>query len=307
MMTDTASGGFWSSGNTAVATIIAGTGAMTGVSAGSATITYMLATGCSVTRMVTVDPAPATITGGTTICQGSTSTLANTTVGGFWSSSNASIASVSAVIPGLVTGVAAGTVNISYTLPTGCFTSMPVTVNAAPAVGIISGSASVCVGSFTHLDNPISGGTWSSGNTAVATLSGMPGNVLGVAAGTAAISYVVTNSCGVAYATRVVTVIALPDAGTITGATTVNTGSTITLSNAAGGGAWISSNTTIANVGSTGIVSGISGGVVTISYSSEVCYREPAFCFPYYRGDGSMPGIKCNPEPCNHWRYMEQQ
>src|SRR5262249_8352417 len=49
-------------------------------------------------------------------------------------------------------------------------------------------------------------------------------------------------------------------------------GNTITLSDAAPGGSWSSSGTSIAAVGTNGIVSGVAAGLVTISYAvTNIC------------------------------------
>jgi len=113
--------GAWSSSNTAVATVNASTGVITGVGAGTATITYTITGGCGGTissaKSITINAIPsltATI-GATTICSvGSSATLSNTTVGGVWSSSNTSIATVDAY--GVVTGIALGTSTITYAI-----------------------------------------------------------------------------------------------------------------------------------------------------------------------------------------------
>lgn len=84
---------------------------------------------------VNTTPAVADITGASTLKAGATTTLASTTAGGLWSSSNTSIATVSS--SGVVTGVAAGTVTITYTVTaSGCAgsktKSLTITANAAP-------------------------------------------------------------------------------------------------------------------------------------------------------------------------------
>jgi hypothetical protein len=81
-------------------------------------------------------------------------------------------------------------------------------VNASPSAGTITGSSAVCAGSTITLSNTTTGGTWSSSNTAIATV-GSTGIVTGVASGTVTISYTVTNSCGTATAIKVITVNAL--------------------------------------------------------------------------------------------------
>src|SRR5271166_4232581 len=83
----------------------------------------------------------------------------------------------------------------------------------------ISGSSSVCVGSSIPLSDLNSGGIWGSSNALVASVDGS-GNVSGVAAGIAVISYSYVNiSFALVIDTMSVTVNPLPDAGTITGVT----------------------------------------------------------------------------------------
>lgn len=140
-LTDATTGGVWNSLNTSIATIT-NTGVVTGIAAGTVTITYTVtnAGGCSASSSTTVTvnalpTAPAAIGGVTSVCQGSTTTLTETTTGGVWSSSSTSIASVST--KGVVTGIAAGTAIIKYTVTngSGCAisTSTAVTVNASAA------------------------------------------------------------------------------------------------------------------------------------------------------------------------------
>ena len=267
-LSDLMPGGTWSSSNTAVATAGSTTGIVGGVTLGTAVITYTLPTGCMTTIPVTVYPNPAPITGTTTICVGSSTTLADATTGGTWSSSNTAVAPIISSI-GLMTGLTAGTAIITYTLSTGCYALTSVTVLAAPTA--ITGTASVCIGATTTLSNTVSGGTWTSGNTAVATVGSTSGIVTGVTAGTSIITYSLGAGCA---STRVVTVLPLP--GAISGASAVCVGSTITLS-AAGGGTWSSSTTSVATVVSaTGVVTGVSLGTTIITYT--IFYR----LFPYH-------------------------
>ena len=65
----------WVSSNTGVATV-SNTGLVTGVSAGTSTITYINTNGCRITATVTVNPKPtATISGTTPICIGGSTNL----------------------------------------------------------------------------------------------------------------------------------------------------------------------------------------------------------------------------------------
>src|SRR6185436_16469401 len=105
-LSDATPGGAWSSGSPSLATVSAG-GVVTGVSAGAATISYTLPTGCTKTAIVTVNPLPAPITGTMTVCENATTTLSDASAGGVWSTAGAN-ASVSAGT-GVVTGNIAGT------------------------------------------------------------------------------------------------------------------------------------------------------------------------------------------------------
>ena len=128
------------------------------------------------------------ITGLSTLCQTGTTPLGDVSTGGTWSSSATGIATVSS--SGVVYGVTAGSALISYAA-TGCTRTYPVTVNPSPSA--ITGTASVCNGAVTTLADAVSGGTWSSGNTAVTTVDAT-GDFTGLSVGTTTVTY--TNSCG---------------------------------------------------------------------------------------------------------------
>jgi hypothetical protein len=153
---DVTAGGVWSSGTPSI--IVVGTGGVvTGVGGGTGTVSYTVTntTGCatSVTTLVDVlaTPAVALITGATDVCAGNTITLSNATVGTHtWSSSNSTIATVGST--GIVTGVAAGLVTITYTVTngSGCssFATFDMTIGAGIPLSAIlpTGSATLCHG-----------------------------------------------------------------------------------------------------------------------------------------------------------------
>lgn len=256
---DGSSSGTWVSSNTAVGTITSSSGNATGLSPGTTSITYTRSsTGCTATVVLTVNEAPAAISGSAFACLGSTITLTNAVAGGTWTSSNTSNATVGSST-GIVTSVSTGTSNITYTLPGGCYETHEVDVVNGPAA--ITGDLTVCVGTTSGLSSS-GAGPWTSSNTGVATVSGS-GTVTGVAAGTSVITHTVTaTGC---FVTAIVTINTSPAA--ITGSTIVCMGTTITLSNAVSGGTWSSSTTSNATIGSaTGIVSTVSTGTSTISY-----------------------------------------
>ncbi len=252
-------GGTWSSSNSTVATIGVTSGVTNGIIPGSATITYMLPTGCITTTTITVTTAPATISGGTNMCIGTSTTLSNAVAGGTWTSANTAIAAVG-LTSGIVTGVAPGTASITYSLGTSCTVNTIVTVGASPAP--ITGTTTICIGAaITTLSSATAGGTWSSSNTGTATVGATTGIISGIAPGTATITY--TKGC-----ITITAVTVLPTPVSITGATNVCQGLTIILSDAVTGGTWTSSNTAVATAApGSGSIAGISGGTASISYT----------------------------------------
>jgi hypothetical protein len=72
-----------------------------------------------------------------------------------------------------------------------------ITINPLPSPGLIAGGTNgVCAGSTLALTNNVSGGVWTSNNTAIATVNSSTGVVTGVAAGNVTITYTVTNAFG---------------------------------------------------------------------------------------------------------------
>ncbi len=259
-LTSTPTGMTWSSDNSSIVSINSSTGLANAVGVGNTTISYTHTSGCTRTFNVTVNPAASTISGEQNTCIGQTTALTNASTGGIWTSSTSSVAIVGGTT-GLVTGTGVGTANITYTLATGCYATVVVTVDATPAT--ITGTRSLCIGSTTTLGHPVSGGTWTSSNTARATVDAS-GIVTGVASGTANITYALSAGC---YQVAMVTVNVVPSS--ISGTALVCEGATTALSTTSGAGTWSSSNISNATVGSlTGIVSGISAGVADITFTS---------------------------------------
>ena len=177
--------GVWASSNPSVATVNA-SGTVTGVSAGTTTISYTITIGnCTSvqTAQLTVNPTAVagTVTAGTTPqCIGGTTnyTVSGTVLGGgtgTWSSSNPGVATINA--SGLVTAVGAGTSNIIYTVSGGCggtvASSATITViSNTTTVSSASTSPSICIN--TPITNIIHTTT---GATGIGTATGLPSGV----------------------------------------------------------------------------------------------------------------------------------
>ena len=289
----------WSSSNTGIATV-SSSGVVTGVAAGSATITAT-SEGKSGTASVTVTPVPvasvsvspatASVTIAQTVQLTATARDANNNVltgrAVTWSSSNTGIATVSS--SGVVTGVAAGSATITATSE-GKSGTASVTVTAVPApvasVSVSPATPSVIVGQTVQLtataydanNNVLTGRavTWSSSNTGIATVSSS-GVVTGVAAGSATITATSEGKSGTASVTvtppPVASVTVAPTtASVIVGQTVQLTATTRDANNNVLTGrtvTWASSNTGIATVSSSGVVTGVAAGSATITATSE--------------------------------------
>ncbi len=310
LLSDTSASGSWSS-DAVTAALIGSSGLVLGVMAGTATISYSVTNSCGTgvaSSVVSVNPLPyaGIISGLAAICAGTGTTLSSTVSGGAWSSGGIGIASVGSA--GDVDAIAAGTATISYSFTNSCGTSTATyaeTVIALPDAGTITGLAVLCPGTATTLSSTATGGSWSSAGSGVASVTA-DGEVTGVAAGSAIISYTVSNDCGTDVATYTESINPLPNAGVIAGDTSLCQGATITLSSSATGGSWTTSSTAIASVGSTGEVTGVAGGVAAISYSvsnscgtaiaiySEIIHEQVIPSVGIFPGDTACAGVLTN-------------
>jgi Secretion system C-terminal sorting domain len=266
-LTDTAIGGTWSVSNSNASIA---SGVATGIVAGTDSVIYTVTNSCgtaTANAILTINPSAVsgTISGTDSLCTSTTVTLATSGTGGAWTSSNSSIATVDA--SGIVYGTTSGIDTISYTVTTTCGTSVsafPITVNTAPSVGAITGTAAMCTGATSTLANAVAGGTWSASNGNATVVAGV---VSGISAGVDTIYYTLTTSCGSAVAAQAVTINSVPVGGTISGTATVCIGSTDTLTETVSGGSWISTAPGIATISSSGVVTGVATGTSVISYT----------------------------------------
>ena len=136
-----------------------------------------------------------------------------------------------------VTTVTVTATDASNNSTTGSFT---ITVTP-PAVAPITGVTTICAGGTSNLASATAGGTWSSDNTAVATINAS-GVVTAQSLGTATITY--TDACGTSV-TTIVTVNAIPSTPNIS--VTDNCGSSVLTTDATGTLLW-STNATAPSI-----------------------------------------------------------
>ncbi len=231
-----------------------------------------------------------------TVCSGTTVTFTATPLpsgsyGYIWNL-NGSYAgpSSSTFSPTLPTGI-----DVVYCLLTnaagdtiyGASDTLTITVDTLPVISPITSSvtpAGVCIGDTLNLTDDASGGMWVSADPTAATVSSI-GTVTGVSVPTGGggpggpsvrVYYIMTNSCG-SDSTNIRVRVAAPASAITVTAATVCIDSSVTVSDATGGGTWNSSDSTIAvpnfNIvfgmppTITEIVTGVAVGTVTISYT----------------------------------------
>lgn len=280
---------------------VSGSGLVTGVSPGSATITAT-SEGKTGTATVTVNPVPvATVTiapadpnvviGGqvqltATARSGNGQVLSGRAVS--WTTGAPSIATVSG--EGLVTGVSIGTAVVFATID-GVIGTTTVTVRqvpvatvtvSPPTAEVVSGgtvqlSASVRDGNGAELPGRLVG--WSSSDDATAAVSST-GLVSGLKAGTVTITASSEGRSGTATVTvtppapaPVATVTVTPSTATVTvGQTTTLQARTLDGNGTELTGraiSWSSDNPGVANVSQSGVVTGVAPGNATITATSE--------------------------------------
>jgi len=149
----TGSTGMWSIWPTTLATVDATTGVVTGVAPGVVTLDRMVSNMCgsdtaSMTLTIGSAPVVAAITGSAYACAGNSTTLADATTGGAWSSADTTVATVNAT--GITAAIAGGIAAISYTVSNACgSTSATATFSsyALPGVSATAMHPIVCAGS----------------------------------------------------------------------------------------------------------------------------------------------------------------
>jgi hypothetical protein len=199
-LSDASPGGTWSSSNTGIVSIDPASGVATALGVGTATISYSNGCGSPATTTWTTNASPAAFVGPASICTLSTGTFVDTATGGTWSVSPTTFGTINPTTGVFSSGTALGTAVVMYTIGY-CSVTGGLTVGSGSPVAI-AGSSSICAGASTSLTNATPGGSWTSSDPSIATVSPV-GIVTGISSGTPTITY--STGCGTA-ATRSMTV-----------------------------------------------------------------------------------------------------
>lgn len=253
---------------------------ISGLAAGSYTVTFTDGTGClsnQVTEALS-DPTPPTtptITAGgsTTFCTGGSVTLTSSYGSGNTWSNAASTASI--------TVSTSGSYTVTYTDGSGCSaTSAPIaiTVNTNPTAPTITagGSTTFCDGgSVTLTSSQGTGNTWSTTETTQA--------ISATAAGSYTVTYTNANGCSATSTPLTITVNPLPTAPTIStsGSTTFCDGGSVTLSASQASGVLWSNNASTQDI------------TVSTSGSYTVTYTDGNGC----SASSAATSVTVNPNP----------
>ena len=277
-LTTSIPGGLWAVSNTNA--LISGAGAsgtVGGLMAGLDTVRYSLFNGCFIGSaelaiQILGLPAPGSILGSSTLCPGTSESLSDVAPGGIWTSSNSN-----AVLSlNVLTAVSPGTDTVSYSLTNLCGTTsvqMTVTVPNLPDAGVIVGDTLICPGSIAAFSESAGGGIWTMANSnAWISASGF---VNGLTAGSDTVQYTVTTACGSSVQTFPITIGPTPNAGLLTGITSLCPGDSMSVIPTVVGGVL---NTTNSLASVSGLeVYGDMSGIDTLYYVvTSICGSDTA-------------------------------
>ena len=272
-----------------------------GVGSHTVSLTATDAWGCvgSAHQVVSVYSLPGiTSLPDSSICVGNTTDLNNGIPGGSWSSGNMLIATVGSAT-GIVAGIASGIAVITYSLSEVCYVTMPVTVNAYPFAGYITGDTALCIGDTVLLSDSVAGGMWYVGGNKI-SIDGT-GSVRGIAAGSDTVYYLVANATCWDTTNKPVVVYPSPDSGVISGKHIICVDAVTTLTETVSGGIWKSGDSAIVKIDTaTGKVIGISLGSTVITYNiADIngCGSQTTFPIRVAEADfnltASVEDVKC--------------
>lgn len=277
-LTNTVTGGIWVSKDTTLATVSA-SGIVTARRAGVDTIYYYTIaqgdTNASMKR-ITIDaysPVGPITAARSTLCAGALLALTDSMPNGIWRSSNTALATVDSA--GYVRGISNGVVTITYSISNSCASTMDtILLTVQPAtgytIGAITGAGHVCRGSNITVSDTSMGGSWTSNDTAIASINAS-GVVTGRSYGSVIITYGFTGSCGLYQDTAIIAVDTLLRIDTLTAPNSLCLGSySLIVAPISTGGTWTLSNANIRLTADT--ISAITIGIDTLTYSyTNVC------------------------------------
>ncbi len=214
------------------------------------------------------------------VCPGSIAYAYDSILGGTWSSSNTSIATVDTITGrsgyASVGGVSAGTAIITYSITSSCGTlyrTASITVaGSAGTAPTVTGLTNICIGVPVTYTISSSGGYWSTSSSMIATVNSSTGVLMGIAAGAVTLSYTVYTSCGYVVGTLPVTVaassaISLPFA--------LMSGDTVTATTTVASPTWGISPVSIASISTSGLVTGLTAGMANVFFTtSSTCHSH---------------------------------
>jgi len=202
-LTETITGGVWSSDYTAIATVDSA-GTVTGLSEGIDFIKYTVTNVCGSradSLQIAVSQLPTPIAGIDTFCTGSPVLFTDSIPDGTWNISDITTATINDT--GLVVGIMQGADVVQYTVTNTCGTNtVSGMVYVEQPATAITGGDTVCYATASILYDSTFGGIWTSSNTDVATIDSALGAVIGMAIGTVTITYTVHNVCGLSHVTE---------------------------------------------------------------------------------------------------------
>lgn len=225
---------------------------------------------------------PLEISGGNKVCLEDDLQLIANKPGGYWTSNTPNIAEIG-TNSGIVHGEAPGVALITYTYR-GNKTTVAITVEAKLTdVSEITGLSSVCAGTPTQMNQAYKGGTWSSSNNEIATVSSK-GVVTGLSAGECTITFSAEGTCGNLTKTKPIKVFRSPNPGKIVQPPfDWCMGSVVNLTASVRGGKWSTSNSNALVTGEGNVV-GQYPGTDTIIYTVKegLCTASTSVYLTFY-------------------------
>ena len=270
---DNTTNGTWFSYNTNVQVAI--DGQVTGLSAGSAVVTFKFGNVCyfdTINKSITVKASPIVpaIKGLDSLCVNATAQYSNAVTGGTWSVMDPfSTVSTS----GLLKGASQGVSQLVYAKKgtNGCVgkSTKSIKIKGLPFPEI-QGADSLCLKSISTYSASILKGTWSVTNSLLSTTT--TGTLTAKSVGTSGLKYTVSvNGCSNSVIKPII-VKALPNAGTLSGISSFCGTASTTFVPTVLGGTWSISNGTIFSITQNGIISANN----TINSTALVSYSVKA-------------------------------